>query len=808
MEMSKSLLLRLGAVLVGVSLCAGRGARGAEGENPEVRKLTPEQLATEKRLKACRENTDTKEIYDAFNAFCAAHFGAENEPLVYKTFGTELKAVEGGLWVHASETSAVIGFETSLPAKSYIEYGDTARYGKKTSEPERFFYIHQHFLKGLAPDKAVHYRLVAVDERGNRLVGEPRTLTPKAVAGAIRLPGGAQPPFSLDKAGATYVLTKDIKTPGTAFVMKAPGITLDLDGHTVVYSRRGLEANRQKGLKLLNGRIIQATYKEATANGGGDKRGPNVLLERCGDVTMAGMYFEHTAPQESCVLFNFANGKCEVHHNVFVDKGTKITNRHGAGLTELKCGWDRGSPAQFKVHHNLVKRARQNGLRFAREIYNNEIYIDSWSTNSFSTGSFGKNDDHHHNKVFGTGYNAYGFPWSTTNLNVHHNFVHMQAIDVSKRWGEKWGDINMLSGLRVTNYGKGGQKRSGLRYGDNVVIIRGRGKCEIRGTEFFSDATIKGLVCENTTIVAEAQDGAAKQIACIVAQGHFRKPDSIPVVYRNCTLISNICNVRFGDSYGKGNNHHFVDCTFIKTGDRKDYHTFAFGGKYWNFGHIVRDCTFGPGTAYNDVWWKETGGKSWYKVQWTLTLKLPPGAKVKIRQKASALSDNPEEPQEPEVAFDGEVGPKGELAVPLTQCVLRPPLKYRWQDGTLEKREISFTPHTVTVTVGDKTITAEVDMTKKRSLSLKVGALVEYDSAAAVKGTASARGAGASTKAARAKAGPDGNGAAKAARLYRSARSAERAGMKSLAKRLYGRLVEDYPDSPLAEKAKSRLEGN
>ncbi|HUU43140.1 MAG TPA: hypothetical protein VMX57_05140 [Planctomycetota bacterium] len=726
-------ILCAAAVALIVQFMPAAGAGAEDGARPAVPQATAEQTAAETRLKACTVKTNPQEVYDAFNAFCAAHFGAEREPLVYKTFGTDLQFVDGGLWVHASETSAVVGFETSLPAKSVVEYGDTDAYGKKTAEPERFFYIHQHYLTGLATGGTVHYRIVAVDERGNRIVGEDRTLTPTTIAGAVRLPGGVQAsPHVLDKANATYVLTEDLTTPGTAFEVKAPGITLDLDGHTVRYCGRGLTATRQKGLTLLNGRIIQGTFQEATAAGGKDMRGPNVLLERCGDVTLAGMVFEHDAPQESCVLFNFANGHCDVHHNVFVDKGTVITHRGGAGLTELKCGWDRGDPADFKVHHNLVKRARQNGLRFARQIYHNEIYIDSWSTNSFATGSYTDRDDHHHNRVFATGYNAYGFPWSKTNLNVHHNFVHMQAIDVSDRWGEKWGDINMLSGLRVTNYGKGGQQRSNLRYSDNVIIIRGRGKCEIRGTEFFSDETIRDLVCENTTVVAEAQDETAKEIACVVCQGHYQKPDSLPVVYRNCHLISNICHVRFGDSYGKGNNHHFVNCTFTRSGNREDYHTFAFGGSYWNFGHIIRDCVFGPGTAYNDVWWKATGGRSWYKVQWTLSLKAPPGTKVTIRQAQALEAKTPEEPSEPEIAFDGTLGPDGELAVPLTQCVIRPPVKYNWKAGTVDRREIALTPHIVTVTSGGKEATATVEMTARRRLELRGDRLVECAPAAPV----------------------------------------------------------------------------
>jgi len=46
----------------------------------------------------------------------------------------------------------------------------------------------------------------------------------------------------------------------------------------------------------------------------------------------------------------------------------------------------------------------------------------------------------------------------------------------------------------------------------------------------------------------------------------------------------------------------------------------------------------------------------------------------------------------------------------------------------------------------------------------------------------------------------------KAAQLFRAARQAERSGMKEMAKVLYERLVKEYPDSPLAEEAKKKLE--
>ena len=151
-----------GVMLVAVALVAAVAAGGQDGAN---------------------------KVYDDFNAFCKKYFGAEKEPLVYEKFGRDLKFTDGGSWRHVSERSACVAFETSLPAKAWVEYGETARYGKRTPEPERHFYIHVHYLEGLEVGKACHYRLVAVDERGRRVTSKDRTFTTRAIPAAVHIPG-------------------------------------------------------------------------------------------------------------------------------------------------------------------------------------------------------------------------------------------------------------------------------------------------------------------------------------------------------------------------------------------------------------------------------------------------------------------------------------------------------------------------------------------------------------------------------------------------------------------------------------------
>src|SRR5436305_1516281 len=42
-------------------------------------------------------------------------------------------------------------------------------------------------------------------------------------------------PYLLDQPNATYTLTTDVHTKGTAFLVAAADVTLDLNGHEVVY---------------------------------------------------------------------------------------------------------------------------------------------------------------------------------------------------------------------------------------------------------------------------------------------------------------------------------------------------------------------------------------------------------------------------------------------------------------------------------------------------------------------------------------------------------------------------------------------
>jgi hypothetical protein len=696
----------------------------------------PEAVAAERALIGVTHDASPEAAYKAFSNFARTHFGAESDPLIYERFGNELKFIETGEWKHVSANSASLAWETNLPAVSYVEYGPTTAYGQKSEPTDRAYFLHMHQLTGLDAGKTYHYRLVAIDERGNKLVSPDQTMQPDFPAGAEKLaasPDGA--PIKLEKENTTYVLIGDINAKGGAIITLRDGITLDLNGHTITYATDPAEAKDAHGiigrgahgkvkinyhasdLKVVNGTIRQGNGKLLASNT--DSLTFNALSITGQDIELAGLRIITHAPQSWAVNMSHSQGRIDIHHNVFRDEGTQVPNRHGKAVRTVGFNLPRTSPNDFVIRNNLIQRTRQNGIGNAHAMFHNEIYVDSWSTNSFAIQPESKvgvdAGEHYGNRIFATGFNPYGFGWAHENLVVRDNLVSMFGLDVKHRWNERWGDVNLLAAMRVTNYGQGGQVRNNLRYSGNLILMRGKQGAELQGTRFFSDDTIENLVFENNTVKVEVLDDQTDKAAPIVVQGHFRKLDSKPVYYRNNRFISNLTLVQFGDAYGKGNNHHFENCTFVRIGEDPRFRTFGFGGAFFNLDHVILDGRFEGGARADDVRWIETGSQSEYEVQWTLQLQTAAGAKVTVTDATGA------------VVHDTTADADGRLSLPLTECVIRPT---EWQPtdspesgrAAVQKSEHlrqAHTPHTVTVSIDGRAVSKVVNMTGPQDLEVR-----------------------------------------------------------------------------------------
>jgi hypothetical protein len=248
------------------------------------------------------------------------------------------------------------------------------------------------------PWSAIAYRFDATVSRGGWVALKARDFT----AG----------PVYLDRPGITYRLTEDVATPGTAFAIVAPNVTLDLGGHTVTWGMDGLpyrygvalppgykHANpvwsqsdltrfgAGHGVTVTNGRLIQ----------GG--RGPwcfSVGAYGISGVTLKGVNIL-TRGDDSWGVWISESQTVAVTGCAVTDSTSKVTNRHqGRAAIEVEtlCG------GTCTIANNTITNARQWGIRVGRRlvpgvappvgiIQGNTIDVNSIVTNGYGIGLHG-----------------------------------------------------------------------------------------------------------------------------------------------------------------------------------------------------------------------------------------------------------------------------------------------------------------------------------------------------------------------------------------------------------------------------------
>ncbi len=579
--------------------------------------------------------------YNAFNQFCLENFGAEKDQLYYDHFGQFLAFVPGGEWEYFSENSATIAFESNLPANAWVEYGTTNQYGNSTGIGERPFFIHVRHLTGLQAGTQYHYRLVIEDERGNQVASGDRVFQTRSPGGVVYLPGDvAGPPYVLDQANSTYVITQDLEVPQRAFTISASGVILDFNGHIVSYDNGSpcvaegsswdqfLNSDCSSfGIKVNSG--VTSTIVNGTIRQGGSHKGDpdigygfNPILVHSGgsgNNIIAGMVIEWNGDYLSGLTTRSGTG--EYHHNILVDKGTLVGNRQ-QGRKAIMCGdW-----GQYTIHHNLIKRCRQQGIVLPVDVHDNEIYIDSYSTNSYGIKPHA-DQTVRRNRVFGTGYHAVAFGWGLQDycdsLVYRNNFAHLQGVEPTDRDSE-YGITSGVVGFRLTQYNGSTRHYKNYLYEGNTVIVKARlGTTDARGVQITSDDWVENCVFRDNVVKTEVQDNTTTRVACIV--GHGQQDDwdaALPVLYEGNTFYSNQAIIRFGDSYQSGGRHQFKNCRLIRIGTRLDFRTVQIG--YWSFDsfdNLFVDCIEESGADLDDPFFDGTpGGDRDYSVGHSLHL--------------------------------------------------------------------------------------------------------------------------------------------------------------------------------------------
>lgn len=313
-------------------------------------------------------------------------------------------------------------------------------------------------------------------------------------------------PGTLNNAGENYKLIDDISASGTAFTINANNITLDLNGHTIIYNTASSQSAvngisiSASGVTVKNGTVIQGNGKSShspviqISNGSGNKLHHLVLkptgvkcygISGIRSVEIHHVYIEsHTTT--SCdrgdgiaaMQLEGGDGVGDIHDNIFVNGHT--------GLVLI------GGSQETKVYNNRIQHERRPGCKAPYgiglsyrihnvEVYNNQIIsdngrgiiLDGWSQ---------------------------GAPEGASGNHIHNNRIDVQY---SKAASSGYYVENAVYGIR-DRYSSGNNI-----FEDNVVIaangIDGRLRAFYIGSDG-SDLKMINLLLQNNIIISRGMD--------------------------------------------------------------------------------------------------------------------------------------------------------------------------------------------------------------------------------------------------------------------------------------------------------------
>jgi len=566
--------------------------------------------------------------YGWFERFRADNFGPETDAVVQQTLGALGFQTEGD-WQYSSYESFTVAFSTTLPTISIVQYGLDASYGQETETEDGYYYNHVQYLTDLQPNTTYHYRLAAQTKDGQQIVSEDRTFTTLAMDGqVIRIPDDmpAGAPYDLSTPNTTYLLTRDIAVDGTFATISADNVTLDLGGHTAVYDNAtgapssgvpGVTARsdvwHKTGVKILNGTIKQGQRGSAQSipvdlrqfyfPQGNEIAG--ITVDYYGDDTN-GFYL---------------GGFESLHHCVLVDRGTVVTDR-SIGIQAIYT-YQGGDGKQ--VMWNSLRRFRHQGIYLANKVYGNELYCDSYATNSIMINP-DVNGEVYNNKLFGVGYMPVGLN-SGDGCDIHDNLVYLHGTANDQRFQE-YGRVSDIIGINLRMLGEGpgyteggyngyyGPNLDNMRFTNNTLVLKPWAGCSLaRGVWVMTGDRSTSTVFKGNVIKVEALsddlydtiNGFRWQLManCVEVLGGGtpppdRDPNLLPPVtmFTDNTLITNVTFVAFGSGYLSGVDNVLFNGTHLEKIDQYTANYLPFSIGYWYFpstANKMLNTTAGPG---------------------------------------------------------------------------------------------------------------------------------------------------------------------------------------------------------------------
>ena len=561
-------------------------------------------------------------------------FLPETEPLIKETFGSGLRFDPEAFWEYNSPYSRAVSFATNLPTLAMIEYGLDQNYGLTTSQTESYFYQHLFYLTGLEPGNSYHYRIKVKGSDGQFMVSEDHSFTTAVLSpDLIRIPqdlADKSLPYKLTVANAKYLLTKDVSAPNGGIVIKASNVELDLGGHTIVYDNEfnpiANEFNNlyyeirynedftfgiRSGLwnlyrqNIFNGSIIQGK------NGGSGIYGYGynpIMITHVAGQEIAGVTVDFYGDNINGIDID---SEAYAHHNLVYDRGSEIDNRH----LQMRA-IDVIAGTGGAIAYNSVRRCRQTGIAGANECSGNEVYGDSFSTNSYlldycsdsvSTG----------NKIFGLGYNPIGIGGGkTANATARDNFIYVHAYAPSQR-DQEYDRLSSAAGFRWQIYYDDqytGASWDNNLFADNVVVAKAwPGAANVRALWVSQNQYAKGNRLENNIVKVEAMSddiSSQESISCFtcidvnsmdeILYDPANIADFAPtseVLFTDNRFITNMSFLVLGTGYATGANAFLYRNKFEKISSfESHYIPLRLGWWYYSaLNNKIIDSIEGPG---------------------------------------------------------------------------------------------------------------------------------------------------------------------------------------------------------------------
>jgi len=334
-------------------------------------------------------------------------------------------------WRHVSESSGVLYWQAGdidNEAYSYVEYGTGGSMNLRTPRTKHPRWAQFHRLTGLKPGTSYSCRLVNIDpESGEEARSDVITFETPVMRDSIRILHDVDgPPYILDRPGGYYLLTEDVRADGSAFEIAADNVTLDLDGHTVVFGDDtaervyGVRFATGDDCRLVNGRIVQGgrsnTYSAAVAS-----------LDRPRKTEVAGISTDVHLPCAYPVLFTHAT-LTEIHHNDIYSRVTELESRHYPGNTLIRFYVYGGD---VRIHDNILTEGCHWGINVKEKsrtvanvaIDHNDIRHHQQYVNGYAISPC-SNADVHHNRITSTGR---GIHLTGEGILCHDNWINTRG---------------------------------------------------------------------------------------------------------------------------------------------------------------------------------------------------------------------------------------------------------------------------------------------------------------------------------------------------------------------------------------------